>query len=695
MPTAARTPALPPPELQEPPKPLMRTWKWVGLALAVAAFVLSRWLPSGVVAAGYLCGVVVVCNLLFHLFRRLKNYVLWSVRNRVIGSFVFVGLIPLVVLAGVVYFSLRVLLGQLTNDFLESSVRELEHELSWINAEMAQQIPRGAAPSALDAAVLRTFAAHAAQFPRLAARLARRRQDGTFETLWTSDPHGVIPRLDRYPAESWLGSRAFFEGLVGTKATMLLTSLRPVLQLPGHYLDVSAPVDANVEQRWEREKSLYVVFLSTEAKSLTVSSGYGTKVKVTTESGAKGNDRETEIAVERKLASLEARRKKDTRRMISWLVLADSRSLVSGEDVAGIAVVNVPLQVLYDRYLAGGSEIGRILLKLIYVLLGLFVVTEVVSVVVGATISRRITRSVHEMYQGTLALQTGDLEHRIPVRRNDQLGSLAHSFNQMSGSIVRLLEEVSEKKRLEQELSIAREVQTSLFPRRLPAPRGLSLFGGCEPARVVSGDYYDFVVEDESHLCIVVGDISGKGISAALMMANLQAAMRSQLTSIKHGSQAELEEGMAGVMRQLNRQIYENSPAEKYATVFVGRFDAVTRTLCYCNAGHLPPVVLDDDGVKRLEAGGPVLGLIPGMQYGARSIPLSPATVLAVFTDGVTEAVNGADEEFGEDRLIAAIGELRSRSPEEIYRQVLTRVQEWQGSLPQHDDITLIVAKVA
>ena len=131
----------------------------------------------------------------------------------------------------------------------------------------------------------------------------------------------------------------------------------------------------------------------------------------------------------------------------------------------------------------------------------------------------------------------------------------------------------------------------------------------------MSGDYYDFIVEDETHLNIVVGDISGKGISAALLMANLQAAMRSQLLSRKHEDPASVGQSLADVMTQLNRQIYLNSPPEKYATLFLSRYDADARRLWYCNAGHLPPIILDAQGVRTLEATGTVVGLLPDAAY--------------------------------------------------------------------------------
>jgi sigma-B regulation protein RsbU (phosphoserine phosphatase) len=326
-------------------------------------------------------------------------------------------------------------------------------------------------------------------------------------------------------------------------------------------------------------------------------------------------------------------------------------------------------------------------------LLGLLAVAELISFLVGFTINRRITQSINDLYRGTMALQQGDLQHRIPVRRHDQLGLLAHSFNQMSGSITRLLEEVTEKKRLEQELEIAREVQASLFPKQLPHAPGMAVFGGCEPARVVSGDYYDFILMDDTLLHIIVGDISGKGISAALLMANLQAAIRNQLMTLKEPAAEDPEASMASLMKELNLQIYQNSPSEKYATLFALRYDAASRRLAYCNAGHLPPYLFIDGSFQRLEVGGTVLGLLSEASYSAASVELPAGATLAIFTDGVTEAANEKDEEFGEDRLLEALRESRYFTPEGIYQYVIARVRQWQGNMKQHDDITLIIAK--
>ena len=242
-------------------------------------------------------------------------------------------------------------------------------------------------------------------------------------------------------------------------------------------------------------------------------------------------------------------------------------------------------------------------------------------------------------------------------------------------------------------MKIAREVQATLFPKQLPHPPGMSVFGGCKPAQVVSGDYYDFIVEDETRLDIVVGDISGKGISAALLMANLQAAMRSQLLSIKHDDPETIGQSLANVMAKLNQQIYLSSPPEKFATLFLSRYDADTRRLWYCNAGHPPPMALSAQGIHTLETTGTVIGMFPDMVYEFKYINLAPGTLLAIYTDGVTEALNKADEQFGDKQLLEVLQQSSARSPEDIWEHVMSKVGAWQSDLPQYDDITLIVAK--
>ena len=678
-----------------PVKKFWKPWKWVGLAVYAAALLFNRWLPGLIVGVGYLCGIVVIANLLFHAFRYLKNRLFWRVRNRIIGSFVFVGFIPLLLLLGIVYLSAYLLAGQLAGKYLDSSLRDSERQIVEIHHELSGQVAQSGLKAAFPEMAARVASAHVQQFPRLTARLLRRSAAGSLEVLSKYDPRNTVKDMAPYPGADWLGGGTSFAGLLRQGETALMTCLQPVSGPSGFYLEVTVPLDEHFAERLQREKSIYFALAGTGQTNIVVSNN-GIRVSFnSSKKGAAPDEAEAGEAVVSAYEALETRRRNDRRSMVTWGMALPCKSYESGkEDNAGLVILHVPLRVLVNTYLGESELQGPLILKVIYALAIMFVVVEIISLIIGITISRRITRSVHDMYRGTLALQKGDLQHRIPVRRKDQLGLLAHSFNQMSASITRLLEEVSEKKRLEQELEIAREVQATLFPKQLPHPRGMTIFGGCEPARVVSGDYYDFIVEDEAHLDIVVGDISGKGISAALMMANLQAAMRNQLLAIKSDNPADTEKSLVGIMAELNQQIYGSSPSEKYATLFLSRYDAGARRLWYCNAGHLAPILLTDQGVQVLEPTGTVIGLLPGAGYQAKSIDLAPGALLAIFTDGITEAVNGADEEFGTERLVEALQQSRSRAPEEVYRFVIGRVREWQGTLPQHDDMTLIVAKI-
>ncbi len=677
--------------METPHRKFWKPWKWIGIGFFAIALLLHRWLPSFFVTAATIYGVVVLAGLAFFLFRYLKDRLFWRVRHRIIGAFFFVGIIPLVILFSLAFLISYLLLMQLGGQYFSNALQENTRLISEINMELAGHVSAGDTANSVQLKAPKVFGNYSSQFPHLAARLSRRLPSGSYSVISKYDPHAVVREISPYPGDAWRGSDASFEGVLKDGEKLFMTSFRPVPGVPGFYLETTAPLDKSIEERLRLEKSLYVTFIANEDADITASPD-GFKVKIGGSDAAKNKEQEKRF--NRDLESQNDYVKRDSRSMVWGAFPLRCKLIDSGKsDLAAVATFRVPRSTVIGSFMGLGSEISQYILKAVYVLAGMFAFAELVSLLIGFTISRHITRSVHDVYQGILALQKGDLQHRIPVRRKDQLGLLAHSFNQMSGSIERLLEEVVEKKRLEKELEIAREVQATLFPKQLPHPPGMSIFGGCKPARIVSGDYYDFIVEDETHLNIVVGDISGKGISAALLMANLQAAMRSQLLTARHDDPAAIGKGLADVMTQLNRQIYLNSPPEKYATLFLSRYDAEARRLWYCNAGHLPPILLDSQGTRALEATGMVVGLFPDVAYEARSVELNPGTVLAIFTDGVTEALNRKEEEFGEKRLLAALEQSCMRTPEGIWDYVMARVGDWQNDLPQYDDITLIVAK--
>jgi len=285
----------------------------------------------------------------------------------------------------------------------------------------------------------------------------------------------------------------------------------------------------------------------------------------------------------------------------------------------------------------------------------------------------------------------------------------------MSYSLERLLAEQREKERLQGELAIAQEVQANLFPRGAVSLPMLELHGACYPARTVSGDYYDFLVTGDSGLGLALGDISGKGISAALLMATLHSAVRAYrfagedlVTAGKHlsvvghvkpgpgymngnGNDPFLEP--AKILTQLNRHLFRSTQPEKYATLFLAHYDGATSQLTYSCGGQLPPLILrGDNSLTQLGCGGTVVGLLENVTYDQGVEQLNSGDILIAYSDGVTEPENDFGE-FGEERLIDVVRRHRHMPLEAISEQVMQSLRNWIGGQEQPDDITLVLAR--
>ncbi len=350
------------------------------------------------------------------------------------------------------------------------------------------------------------------------------------------------------------------------------------------------------------------------------------------------------------------------------------------------------------RSFFSGSEVIRgVVFDVLVAIAVLFLLVELVAVVIGVSLSRRITRAVNQLYEGTRRVIYGDLRQRIPVRDQDQLGELAESFNQMTGHLERLLEVEKEKERMQTELEIAREVQSQLYPKEAPPSRGLKLSVCCEPARMVSGDYYDYEVLANGKLAFAIGDVAGKGISAALLMATLQSALRAQIAQYQPTRDSECtqlpELDAAGLVSQLNRQIYAHTAPEKYATLFFGLFDEKTRSLIYTNAGHLSPLLFRNGDVVPLDSNGTVVGAFPLSKYDESCLILDPGDLLVCYTDGITEPENAFGEMFGEERLIELVRKHAHREDRDIAQLILDAVRTWTATPELHDDMTLLLAR--
>jgi sigma-B regulation protein RsbU (phosphoserine phosphatase) len=317
------------------------------------------------------------------------------------------------------------------------------------------------------------------------------------------------------------------------------------------------------------------------------------------------------------------------------------------------------------------------------------------SLVTGIVMTRTITTAVNSLYTATQHVQEGDLTYRLRIPNRDQLAALGDSFNSMTLSVSALIDEQGKRQKLENELSIAHEVQQQLFPRSLPKLPGLEIEAICRPARVVSGDYYDFIRISPTRIAIALADISGKGISAALLMANVQAALRSDVLRYRDGQPGTHHEQIdtAEIVSHLNRHLFRNTSDERYATCFFGVYDAETRQLHYTNAGHLPPVYICGTKVRRLETGGMVVGLFSEVPFQQGAVEIEYGGMVVAYSDGLIEPENVYGEEFGTERLIDVVSLNREKSSHEIAEVMMTAAEEWSGSPEQADDMTVIVMR--
>jgi phosphoserine phosphatase RsbU/P len=359
------------------------------------------------------------------------------------------------------------------------------------------------------------------------------------------------------------------------------------------------------------------------------------------------------------------------------------------EDLPVLAHFSLRLSEINRDLLTSVGALGSLLVRALELAAVVFLLLEIAALAVGIMLTRTITSSVAGLYDATLHVRRGDFTHRIQVRQKDQLGALGDSFNEMTSSISELIEEQRQKQRLEHEVSIAHEVQQQLFPSVFPTAPGLELAAICQPARVVSGDYYDFIQLDSARVGIAVADISGKGIYAALLMASLQAALRSMALS-------DGRECTADLVSRVNTHLFRNTSEDRYATLFYAVYDSKEKTLTYTNAGHLAPLLVcgGTSDVELLDQGGTVVGLFENPGYTERTVEVSPGSLLVAFSDGITEPENVYGEEFGVQRLRVEVVRQKDLPVGRLAENLISAAEQWAGTPEQADDMTVVIARM-
>ncbi|MGC9436030.1 MAG: SpoIIE family protein phosphatase [Methanomicrobiales archaeon] len=326
-----------------------------------------------------------------------------------------------------------------------------------------------------------------------------------------------------------------------------------------------------------------------------------------------------------------------------------------------------------------------------FIFAGVFALLAVAVVIVSRPITRLITDPLDRLKEGADAIGQGDLGYRVQVTSGDEFESLAHSFNTMAGDLRSYMEELrrttAEAERIGRELEIAHQIQESFLPDRPPRLPGLDIAGRNIPALEVGGDFYDFIELTGKKQGLVIADVSGKGVPAALFMALSRTLIRAS---------AENRTDPRVAIELANRLISRDARTSMFVTAFYAIVDPGARELTYVNAGHNPPLLVRgaSGSTEWLQADGIALGVLEEMVFESVQVALSPGDLVVMYTDGVTEAQNEANEEFGEDRLVEMVTRSRSLDAESVLDAIITAITDHAGTHPQHDDITLLVLKV-
>ena len=613
-------------------------------------------------------------------FRWLKSRLLWRLRNRLIVTYVFIGVIPALLLITMAFSTIYLFAGQFANFVVASELRSRLRSLESVNAAvgnaLAARLQRGESPSVdlpYGIAEATEWAPHQICAWKDGKPLAVGRDN-------KKDPPFSLPRFLQTP----------FSGIVRDQDQLYL---RAATSFKAGSVTVVV-ISSDPLNRGLLEK------LATDLGEITLySSGLETGVEDAHHPAVTAGVLPPSAAMLDRVISFGA-----PQPVVSWS---------TGEETRSGALIRVQTRpsALYLRLFVLPDFARGVRYGLFLVLIG-FAFIEVLALWIGTHLTRTITGAVAHLYAATRHINRGEFGHRVPVTSQDQLATLGNSFNSMAESLQKLIEEQKQKQRLENELVIAQEVQAQLFPRQITQLPTLELHGFCRPARTVSGDYYDFLTIDANKLVLAVGDVSGKGISAALLMATINSAVRAYTlegmpilreavgAGAAKGSGPMLSLSVQGaevstgsMLSLLNHQLYISTPPEKYATLFLGFYDGRDRSLTYSNGGHLPPIILGQDGsIRRLEQGGTVVGLFDQMTYEEGCVELRNGEIFFAYSDGVTEPENDYGE-FGEQRLIDLVWDNRTLPLARISEIVTAAVDDWIGANEQPDDVTLVLAR--
>jgi len=632
----------------------LRTWRGRILLAALALWILEILgvpVPDFVSQANGLVLGLGAAWYGFRVVRYVLRRLLWRIRTKLLVSYLFIAVVPVVLLS--IFFLVAGVLftGLVASHLLSTEVDRQARDLDQTARTTLSHAPIGETP--------------------LGERLkgAEARHPGL---RWVASTGGLVTGSAELPQTlpAWLPE----EGFVGLVKQGGDDRLRAVARRGADFLLLDAPIDDALVAELTTGTGIRLLPAHATMRS------DGKDVTVTRHGGADGPP-----------APASTKEQRFEAKGMLFVAALDQRDWDTGDKGSlTLAIAYQPIE-LVQRLSSGTAVTGALLMKIWAVVGIVFAVMYCIALLLGLLLARSITRSVHALSHGTERLRQGDFTHQIRVRSRDQLGELAESFNVMARGIEDLLRESAEKERMEEELRIARQIQMSLLPQGSVAMSGLRMAALCLPAAEVGGDYYDLLPLSDTRLGVVMADVSGKGTSAALYMAELKGLVLSL---------SRICDSPGTLLKQANRILAANLDSRSFITMTYAIVDTAARTMRFARAGHNPLIHLEGaSGLTRvLTPQGLGLGIDAGDRFDdileEAEVPLVPGDLFLFFTDGLSEAMNTSSELFGEQRLRDLLEAAPGLDSEPMKDRILAAVRAFAEGTAQHDDMTMVVLRV-
>ncbi len=697
---------------------------------------------------GLLTFTAIFFTLLYYIPKSLlwlKRRLLWRVRRRLVVTYLFIGLTPIVLLAMLGLLSAFGGSSQAMARIISSQLGATERETLASARSLADAFARAPATDERGAQVWLEERATLLRASLPGARVVAWRGAGGEATATGQQSRAqfvcdmtdestrgagesTVP-LDA-PLPEWLRGRDEWSGVVYTlptdeKENFAASSVRALSRatVEGRTVTllVVVPVSRTLVQEYRERTGIYLrpYFLRTAIKN------EGSRVDLGDEEQKK--EQQARTARQNNATQESGERIKDEFSKdqfgepvqgTAYIVVGEATNWASGASGPHLLFLFDWSWAVASKQFLEGSELGRVWQRALKIVGITFLVLELLALFAAVWMTRAVTGTVHKLYRAVEYIKRGDFSHRVHVRSHDQLGELAAAFNEMSADIETLLQERVVHERLEREVEIAAEVQARLFPGRVPELRTVEIAAECRAARGVAGDYYDYVEIAPGLVALALGDVSGKGVSASLVMSNLQASLRAQaaITSERlsiaaravaasagsDGSKvlarvmadADIDGAVARKVTNINKQLCQSTESNRFATLFLAIYEDRTRTLRYTNAGHNAALLVRSDGTaEHLSRGGMMVGAFDWAQYEEAATTLQRGDLLLIFSDGLSEAEGENEEEYGEERIARFTIEHRTLSAHELRQSLFEEIDGWSGGRERGDDQTLLIVK--